>query len=613
MRAPQWIPRGSDTPGLGLAAVLGVASIAIVRALPPSPYVSDILVALVLGALILNTPLRRVIALALPSEEREPDRWAAGLRFTGKWVLRLSIILMGFKVQTSSFAMADLALIGGVGAAALPSTFFMAHVAAARLGVRRPMADLVAGGTMICGASAVNAIAPVCGARREEQGIAIGAIFLFSVVALVVFRPIAALVGLDEAHAGLWSGLAVNDLSSAIAVGKQMGDVGGVMAAASKSARIVMLAPALVVLALMRRERAPTGAAPPKTTLWDRAVDQLPRFLVGYLAFAIVRAVGDRVVMGSAAWTTLVEIDKLAVDVFMATVAAAIGLHLEVGKLLSAGASAIALGGVTSTWMASLTLAMIALSGHGAHSAAALVGLCAVLASFVAWRVTGGAEKEARRLHERFESGAPMSLAEATRLLNGLEAVAPPDEPTLRRVLRQLHPAIGELIPVRESPLPHGEGCRWLTYWEGKSGWALVAVCREPGSATPIHAHPHRLLGKSIEGMLEELRFTEKGDDALELVTRKVLSHNDLVETDGLATLHLVRALGDAPAIDLQLRGPEVGSPGRRFRALDPIDLESLKVGALVRAASEIDDRPGQGGDGAAAGRAPIAAGLGTP
>ena len=29
------------------------------------------------------------------SSEREPDRYAAGLRFTGKWVLRLGIVLMG--------------------------------------------------------------------------------------------------------------------------------------------------------------------------------------------------------------------------------------------------------------------------------------------------------------------------------------------------------------------------------------------------------------------------------------------------------------------------------------------------------------------------------------
>jgi hypothetical protein len=147
-----------------------------------------------------------------------------------------------------------------------------------------------------------------------------------------------------------------------------------------------------------------------------------------------------------------------------------------------------------------------------------------------------------------------------------------------------------------------------VTYWEGQTGWALVAVCREPGSATPIHAHPHRLLGKAIEGMLEEVRFAtsdggDREDGALEVVSRKVLAHNDLVETDGLATVHLVRAVGSRAAIDLQLRGPEVGDPGRRYRTATPLDVDRLKVGDRLRTTVEIDDRPGQGGEGAAAGR----------
>src|SRR5690606_23782204 len=130
-------------------------------------------------------------------------------------------------------------------------------------------------------------------------------------------------------------------------------------------------------------------------------------------------------------------------------------------------------------------------------------------------------------------------------------------------------------------PLGHGEGCRWLTYWEGRSGWALVAVVREPGSVTPIHAHPHRMLGKAIEGRLEELRFRElesptaerRGLRRLELRSRSVLAHEELVEADGLATLHVVRAVGDTPAIDIQLRGPEVGSPGRLLRPHDGVDV----------------------------------------
>jgi hypothetical protein len=128
---------------------------------------------------------------------------------------------------------------------------------------------------------------------------------------------------------------------------------------------------------------------------------------------------------------------------------------------------------------------------------------------------------------------------------------------------------------------------------------------REAGSTTPIHAHPHRLLGKAIEGTLEELRFRDLGEDRYELASRAVLAHEDLVETDGLATLHVVRAVGDSPAIDLQLRGPEVGSPGRIVRPRSKLDVLAVAVGTAFEADEEIDVRPGQSGDGAAAGRLP--------
>lgn len=601
MRRPQWTPSRLDLPGIALAAAIGAAALLLARLLPPSPFVSDILIALVLGAVLLNTPLRRVVGIALPSTEREPDRYATGLRFTGKWVLRAGIILMGLKVQTAFFGRVELLLIVGVTAAALPSAFFITHALAAALGVRRPMADLLAGGTMICGASAVNAVAPIAGARREEQGLAIGVVFLFSIVALVAFRPIAAWLGLDPALAGLWSGLAVNDLSSAVAVGNQMGGAGGVMAAASKSARILLLAPLLVTLSLVRREGAPVHVR--KT-----ALEQLPRFLLGYIALAVARAAGDRLAGGHPAWLAVLAADRFLVDLLMATVAAAIGLHLALRPLLAAGTRALAVGGGASVWMASLTLVMVAAAARGAHAAAALIGGAALLFSFVAFRAGTSADRQLRLLRGRFDSGAPLSLAEATRLLDAADRDGELEDPYLRRVLAQLHPSIGELIPVRESPLPHGEGCRWVTYWEGRRGWALVALCREPGSSTPIHAHPHRLLGKTIEGVLEELRFSEAGG-ALTLASRRIVGHSDLVETDGLATLHAIRVAGPGPAVDLQVRGPEVGKPGRRLRTREPLDLATLSIGARIHAVEEIDDRPGQGGEGASAGRAPTLAG----
>ena len=617
---PQWLPSRPDAPGLVLALGIGVVAVGLAHALPASPFVSDVILALFLGALVVNTPLAGVLGLGAVGKEREPDRFAAGLRFVGKWVLRLAIILMGMKVQTSFFGRSELTMIFGVAACSLPSAFFVAHILGVLLGVRRPLVDLLAGGTMICGASAVNAIAPVVGAHRDEQGVAIAVMFLFSVVAMISFRALALLVGIDPAHAGLWSGLAVNDLSSAIAVGTQMGGVdgiGGVMAAASKSARILLLAPVLVTLALARRQ-APIAtsavktagakggggkAKPAKESLGSRIVESLPGFLLGYVGLAVLRALGDRALGTSGGWVTLLAIDKHAVDVLMAMVSAGIGLHLSLRTILGSSARAVAVGGGASVCTALVTLAMITAASRGAPALAAAIGIGAVVASFAVHRVVTRAEARIGLVRRQFESGENVTLAEATTLLDVVEGEGPLDDAFLRRLLDQLSPSIGELIPARTSPLPHGEGCRWVTYWEGKSGWALVAIVREPGSMTPIHAHPHRLLGKAIEGVLEEMRFRELEKGEVELVSREVLGHEQLVETDGLKTLHVVRAYGATPAIDLQMRGPESGQPGRRLKLRTPVDLTSVDIGAHIAVLEEIDDRPGHGGEGASVGR----------
>lgn len=596
MRRPQWVPALPDLRGLGLALALGAASLALTRALPPSPFLSEVLVALVLGAVVLNTPMRHAIGLALPGPDREPDEYAPGLRFAGKWVLRLAIILMGFKVQTALFARGEVLLVAGVTLAALPSTFFVAHALGAAVNLRRPLADLLAAGTMICGASAVNAAAPVVRAHREEQATAIAVISLFSITALLVFRPIAMAVGLDPSVAGLWSGLAVNDLSSAIAVGAQMGGAGGVMAAASKSFRVLLLAPALVVLSLLRREAGPVDVR-------KSAFDAFPGFLVGYVALAVARAVADRWVPHHPAYVAVLVADRFLVDVCMATVSAGMGLHLALGRLLSSSPRALLVGGGASTWMAAVTLVMLVGETRGSHATATLIGGAALAAGWAAYRAGNRAEVQEHLLARRFDSGAPLSLGEARQLLDRMERAGPLDDPFLRRVMVQLHPTIGELIPIRDSPLPHGKGCRWMTYWEGRRGWALVAIARDPGATTPIHAHPHRMLGKAIEGVLEELRFREVGAGEIELSSRGVLGHEELVEAEGLSTLHVVRAVGRRAAIDLQLRGPESGRPGRVLVASPAVDVLGLAVGERVRVVEERDARPGHGGEGAGIGR----------
>ena len=115
------------------------------------------------------------------------------------------------------------------------------------------MGDLISIGTMICGASAINALTAVIDADREDQAISIASVFVFSIVALIVFFPIAQWGGLSDEFGGLWAGLAVNDLSSSVAVGSQFGDDAEILAAATKSIRIMLLGPLLILFAFLRR------------------------------------------------------------------------------------------------------------------------------------------------------------------------------------------------------------------------------------------------------------------------------------------------------------------------------------------------------------------------
>jgi uncharacterized integral membrane protein (TIGR00698 family) len=375
-------PRASESglrallPGLALTAAIGAAALELQRVIPSTWALPDVLIALLLGSVVVNSPLGRWLGLA--ARDRGRNRYGTGLAFVGKNVLRASVVLMGLRIEAKLFQSSQLVAIALTLAVALPTTFFVTRALAVPLRVPSRLADLIASGTMICGASAVNAVAPVIGARRQEQGVALATIFLYSAVAMVLFRSLAALVGLTVHQAGLWSGLAVNDLASAVAVGAQMGPGGAEMAAASKSARVLMLAPVLILFSLAR------GGDGQRAGVRQTIAGHIPGFVVGFLALAIARAAGDALWAGAPAWRTALAVDKLVVLFGTVMVSSGIGLHLELKGLLAAGTRAVLLGAAACATMSGVTLAVTHLAAQGAVATLALVCGGSLAAAYLA-------------------------------------------------------------------------------------------------------------------------------------------------------------------------------------------------------------------------------------
>jgi uncharacterized integral membrane protein (TIGR00698 family) len=373
--------------GVALTLLLGAGALVVVRVLPQRPYLSPILVALFFGGLVVNSPMGR--AFGLREEDAASNVFLPGLNFVGKTLLRFAVVLMGLRIEAHFFGATQLLTIAVSLAASIPATFFLTHALAIPLRVPRSLADLVAAGTMICGASAVNAVAPVIGAKREDQAIALGTVFLFSAVALVSFRSVAAAVGLAPHDAGIWGGLAVNDLASAVAVGAQMGPGGAEMAAASKSLRILMLAPLLVGFGLARRPPSARGE------LRRTAVKHVPPFVIGFMLMAAARAGADAAFGDAAAWRLALGVDKVVVELVMAMVAASIGLNLRLEGLLGAGARAVVLGAVAASAMAGLSLGLVYLGARGLTVPLGVTAGAALAVTYAAFRAARRVEARA--------------------------------------------------------------------------------------------------------------------------------------------------------------------------------------------------------------------------
>lgn len=168
----------------------------------------------VVGGPVFAILLGMVLALVFPKNHRE--QLAAGVTYTSKKVLQYAVILLGFGMNLSQ--------ILSKGAQSLPiivatisTSLVIAFVLCRVMNVPGKIATLVGVGSSICGGSAIAATAPVIDADDREIAQAISVIFLFNVIAALVFPTLGGMLGLTNEGFGLFAGTAINDTSSVTA------------------------------------------------------------------------------------------------------------------------------------------------------------------------------------------------------------------------------------------------------------------------------------------------------------------------------------------------------------------------------------------------------------
>ena len=110
---------------------------------------------------------------------------------------------------------------------------------------------LIGVGTAICGGSAIAAVTPIIKPDEHETAFSISTIFLFNVLAVLLFPTLGHLLHLSDAGFGMWAGTAINDTSSVVAAGYTYSHAAGDFATIVKLTRATLIIPICLILVLI--------------------------------------------------------------------------------------------------------------------------------------------------------------------------------------------------------------------------------------------------------------------------------------------------------------------------------------------------------------------------
>src|ERR1700676_1009242 len=226
----------SRLPRLFLTSIVAGAACA-VRQLPGMATFSPMILSIVIGIAFHN-----IVGTAA---------WAKqGVTFSLRRLLRIAIILLGLQLTAS-----QVIEIGGRGlgiiAATLLATFAVTVWMGKLLGVEPRLAQLIAAGTSICGASAVIATNTVTNAHDEDVAYAVACVTVFGSVAMFAYPLLPGLLHLDPHAFGLWTGASIHEIAQVVAAAFQDGQKAGEFGTIAKLSRVMLLAPMVIAIGLM--------------------------------------------------------------------------------------------------------------------------------------------------------------------------------------------------------------------------------------------------------------------------------------------------------------------------------------------------------------------------
>lgn len=306
-------------------AAFYIGDMAFVKSLSFSPMI----VGIILGMLYANS-LRNNL----------PETWVPGIQFCSKRILRIGIILYGFRLTFQNVVEVGIPAIC-IDAIIVAVTICGGVMIGRLMKMDRSIALLTSVGSGICGAAAILGTESAIKVKPYKTAVAVSTVVIFGTIAMFLY-PILyrnGIIDLTPQEMGIFTGSTVHEVAHVVGAGNAMGKEVSDPAIIVKMIRVMMLVPVLLIISYsVMRAAVKSGDAS------GRGKISMPWFAILFLVVIGFNSL-DLLPAG------LVDFIN-TFDTFLLTMAmTALGAETSIDKFRKAGAKPFILAFILFVWL----------------------------------------------------------------------------------------------------------------------------------------------------------------------------------------------------------------------------------------------------------------------
>ncbi|WP_280647891.1 MULTISPECIES: YeiH family protein [unclassified Dysgonomonas] len=291
---------------------------------------SPLIIGIVIGMIYGNTLKKNM-----------PEEWLPGITFSSKKLLRLAIILYGFRLTFQNVMSVGLSAIV-IDIIIIVGTLCLGLLLGKIMKMDKEITLLTSTGSAICGAAAILGMEPVLNNKPHKTAVAVSTVVIFGTIAMFLYPLLykSGIVDFTPQQWGIYTGATVHEVAHVVGAGNAMGESVSEVAIIVKMIRVIFLAPVLLICALIigRGAKASTGNSGSGIKI------TIPWFAFGFIA-----------VIGFNSLNLLPQsvVDGINyIDTFLLTMAmTALGIETHLRKFKEAGAKPFLLAFILFIWL----------------------------------------------------------------------------------------------------------------------------------------------------------------------------------------------------------------------------------------------------------------------